>query len=76
VLSSCLALPDAGQSTSADTIREVYADVSIGVSAVRGGCGALAEYLNQVVDHRSRQGLRHELGFLLAVVIAATASRT
>lgn len=72
--SSCLAPPEAGQSTSAGTTREVYADVSIGVSAVRGGCGALAEYLNQVVDHRSRQGLRHELGFLLAVVIAATAS--
>jgi predicted transposase YbfD/YdcC len=74
VPSSCLAPPDAGQLSSVDTTREVYADVSIGVSAVRAGCGALAEYLNQVVDHRSRQGLRHELGFLLAVVIAATAS--
>jgi predicted transposase YbfD/YdcC len=74
VPSSCLAPPDAGQSSSVDTTREVYADVSIGVRAVRAGCGALAEYLNQVVDHRSRQGLRHELGFLLAVVIAATAS--
>lgn len=72
--SSCLALPDAGQSTSADTTREGCADASMGVSAVRGGRGSLAEYLNQVVDHRSRQGLRHELGFLLAVVIAATAS--
>lgn len=43
------------------------------VTAVRGACGALAEYLDQVVDHRSRQGLRYELGFLLAVVVAATA---
>jgi hypothetical protein len=40
---------------------------------VRAGRGALVEYLDQVVDHRSRQGLRYELGFLLAVVVAATA---
>jgi hypothetical protein len=73
VLSSCLATPVAGQSIPADTTREVYGDVPSGVSAVRADCGALVEYLNQVVDHRSRQGLRHELGFLLAVVIAATA---
>jgi predicted transposase YbfD/YdcC len=31
------------------------------------------EYLDQVADHRSRRGLRYELGFLLAVVVAATA---
>ena len=73
MLSSCLATPVAGQSIPADTTREVYGDVPSGVSAVRADCGALVEYLNQVVDHRSRQGLRHELGFLLAVVIAATA---
>ena len=73
MLSSCLATPVAGQSIPADTIREVYGDVPSGVSAVRAHCGALVEYLDQVIDHRSRQGLRHELGFLLAMVIAATA---
>lgn len=71
--SSCLATPVAGEAIPADTTREVYGAVPNGVTAVRADCGALAEYLDQVVDHRSRQGLRHELGFLLAVVIAATA---
>ncbi|MGH3923642.1 MAG: transposase family protein, partial [Pseudonocardiaceae bacterium] len=37
------------------------------------GYGALVAYLDRVVDHRSRQGLRYELGFALAVVVAATA---
>jgi DDE_Tnp_1-associated len=72
VLSSCLATPVAGQSLVADATREVYVDLPGGASAIHTGCGALVEYLDQVVDHRSRQGLRHELGFLLAVVIAAT----
>lgn len=71
--SSCLAPPVAGQSIPADTTQEVYAEVPDGGTAVRAGCRALAEYLDQVVDHRSRQGLRYELGFLLAVIIAATA---
>jgi hypothetical protein len=31
------------------------------------------EYLDRVADHRSRRGRRYELGFLLAVVVAATA---
>jgi hypothetical protein len=31
------------------------------------------EYLVRVADHRSRRGRRYELGFLLAVVVAATA---
>jgi len=40
---------------------------------IRAAKGSLAEYLGRVVDHRSRQGLRYELGLLLAVVMAATA---
>lgn len=63
--SSCLAPPVAG--------RPVIGDVSGEFSTIRAACGALAEYLDQVVDHQSRQGLRYELGFLLAVVVAATA---
>jgi predicted transposase YbfD/YdcC len=70
---SCLVETIAGQSLLANTTREVHAEVAIDGKAVRAGCGALVEYLDQVVDHRSRQGLRYELGFLLAVVIAATA---
>ncbi|MCA1675385.1 MAG: ISAs1 family transposase [Actinobacteria bacterium] len=63
--SSCLAPPVSDQ-TLAQDIAGAFA-------AVRGGAGALTEYLDQVVDHRSRQGLRYELGFLLGVVVAATA---
>ena len=37
-----------------------------------GDSGHWLKYLDQVVDHQSRQGLRCELGFLLAVVVAAT----
>ena len=63
--SSCLAPPVADQTLAQD--------IAGAVAAVRTECGALAEYLDQVVDHRSRQGLRYELGFLLGVVVAATA---
>jgi len=54
--SSCIAPPVAGQCVAED-VAGVFA-------VVREGCGALAEYLDQVVDHRSRQGLRYKLGFL------------
>lgn len=67
--SSCLASPVSGQSVAEDVSDGVPGDLA----AVRDGCSALAECLDQVVDHRSRQGLRYELGFLLAVVVAATA---
>jgi len=65
VASSCLAPPVADQTLAQD--------IAGAVAAVRTECGALAEYLDQVVDHRSRPGLRYELGFLLGVVVAATA---
>ena len=71
--SSCLALPVAGQSVIEDITGLVPVDVAGAFAGGRAGCGALAEYLDQVVDRRSRQGLRYELGFLLAVVMAATA---
>ena len=71
--SSCLALPVAGQSVIDDVTGLVPVDVAGAAAGGRARCGALAEYLDQVVDHRSRQGLRYELGFLLAVVVAATA---
>ena len=63
--SSCLAPPVADQTLAQD--------IAGAVAAVRTECGALAEYLDQVVDHRSRQGLRYELGFLLGVVVAVAA---
>ncbi len=66
---SCPAPPVAGQSVTVEVTGVVPGDLT----AVRAGRGALAEYLDQVVDYRSRQGLRYELGFLLAVVVAATA---
>lgn len=59
--SSCLVAPASAQSGVLDS------------DLVRAGRGALGEYLNRVPDHRSRQGLRYELGFLLAVVVAAMA---
>lgn len=71
--SSCLVPPIADQSVIEDVAEIVSGDVGGAWSAVRGGCGSLAECLDQVADHRSRQGLRYELGFLLAVVVAATA---
>jgi predicted transposase YbfD/YdcC len=71
---SCLLPPVVGQSIPADSTREGgVGEALVDVAAVRVGSGALAQYLERVVDHRSRQGLRHELGFLLGVVIAATA---
>ncbi|MGH3922974.1 MAG: ISAs1 family transposase [Pseudonocardiaceae bacterium] len=71
---SCLAQPAAGQQFITENHAEpVGGDAGGDLRAVRAGCGALAEYLNQIVDHRSRQGLRYQLGFLLAVVVAATA---
>ena len=71
---SCPVLPAAGQQFIPEGHAE-YAGADSGgeLTAVRAGYGALIEYLDQVVDHRSRQGLRYELGFLLAVVVAATA---
>jgi DDE_Tnp_1-associated len=72
VSSSCLAPPDAGQSATEDVTGLVPVDVAGALAGVRARCGTLAEYLDQVVDHRSRQGLRYDLGFLLAVVVAAT----
>lgn len=72
--SSCLVRPAAGQRFITENHTEpVGGDEGGDLGAVRAGCRALAEHLNQVVDHRSRQGLRYELGFLLAVVVAATA---
>jgi predicted transposase YbfD/YdcC len=73
VPSSCLVGPVADQSIPADSTHEIGGEVLGGVAGVRVGRGALADYLDQIVDHRSRQGLRYELGFLLAVVVAATA---
>ncbi len=73
VPSSCLVAPVADQSIPADSTHEVGGEVLGEVAGLRVGRGALADYLDQIVDHRSRQGLRYELGFLLAVVIAATA---
>ena len=71
---SCPAPPAAGQQFIPENHAE-YAGADFGgeLTAVRAGYGALIEYLDQVVDHRSRQGLRYELGFLLGVVTAATA---
>ena len=71
---SCPVPPAAGQQFIPEGHAE-YAGADSGgeLTAVRGGHGALIEYLDQVVDHRSRQGLRYELGFLLGVVVAATA---
>ena len=70
---SCLVPPVAGQSVSGQVGREDTEDALGDLGAVRAACGALAGYLDQVVDHRSRQGLRHELGYVLAVAAAATA---
>ena len=74
MLSSCPVPPAAGQRFITENHAE-YAGGDCGgeLTAVRAGHGALIKYLDQVVDHRSRQGLRYELGFLLAVVVAATA---
>jgi hypothetical protein len=74
VLSSCPAPPAAGQQfITENRTGSAGGDCGGDLTAVRAGHGALIEYLDQVVDHRSRQGLRYELGFLLAVVVAATA---
>ncbi|MGH3999700.1 MAG: transposase family protein, partial [Pseudonocardiaceae bacterium] len=71
--SSCLAPPAAGQQRiTEDGVEHAIGDAGA-AATVGAGCGALGEYLDQVVDHRSRQGLRYELGFLLAVVVATTA---
>jgi predicted transposase YbfD/YdcC len=61
VTPSCLVPPVADQPVAGE------------VAAVRAGCGALIDCLGEVADHRSRRGLRYELGFLLAVVVAASA---
>ncbi len=67
--SSCLAAPGAGHHSDRETpIGHTIEDAVVGA-----GFDTLAQYLNRVVDHRSRRGLRYELGFLLAVVVAATA---
>jgi predicted transposase YbfD/YdcC len=73
VPSSCPAPP-----VFAQPVTEHLTDLAVGavaatVAAVRDRGGALAQYLDQVSDHRSRQGLRYELGFLLGVTVAATA---
>ena len=74
MLSSCPAPPAAGQQfITENRTGSAGGDCGGDLTAVRAGHGALIEYLDQVVDHRSRQGLRYELGFLLAVVVAATA---
>lgn len=71
--SSCLVPSAVGQQpVTEDRVEHAIGDAGA-AGIVGGGCGALGEYLDQVVDHRSRQGLRYELGFLLAVVTAATA---
>jgi hypothetical protein len=62
VPSSCLALPVSGQSVVEDVTGVVPVDVAGAIAGVRTGCGALAEYLDRVAGHRSRQGLRYELG--------------
>lgn len=71
--SSCCVPPVAGQPGAAQVPRDLTEGILGNFGAVRAACGALAEYLDQVLDHRSRQGLRHELGYVLAVVVAATA---
>ena len=71
---SCPVSPAAGQQFITENHAEYAGGDSGGeLTAVRAGHGALIKYLDQVVDHRSRQGLRYELGFLLGVVTAATA---
>ena len=71
---SCPVPPAAGQQfITEDRTGSAGGDCGGDLTAVRAGYGALIEYLDQVVDHRSRQGLRYELGFLLGVVTAATA---
>ncbi|MGH3833103.1 MAG: transposase family protein [Pseudonocardiaceae bacterium] len=72
--SSCPVRPASGQRFITENHPEPVGGGAGGdLGTVHAGCRTLAEYLNQVVDHRSRQGLRYELGFLLAVVVAATA---
>ncbi|MGH3833611.1 MAG: ISAs1 family transposase, partial [Pseudonocardiaceae bacterium] len=71
--SSCLVPPAAGQRRAIENRVEHTIEDAGAEATVRAEYGALGEYLGQVVDHRSRQGLRYELGFLLAVVVAATA---
>ena len=74
MLSSCPVRPAGGQQfITENRTGSAGGDFAGDLTAVRAGYGALIEYLDQVVDHRSRQGLRYELGFLLAVVVAATA---
>jgi hypothetical protein len=73
VSSSCLVPPVTDQSVTEEVAGVVSGDVDGAFAAVRGRRGSLAECLDQVADHRSRQGLRYELRFLLAVVVAATA---
>lgn len=65
---SCLVPPAAGQSVAGHFLGEVTEDVLGDLGAIRAACGALAEYLDQFVDHRSRQGLRHERGYVMAAV--------
>ena len=76
MLSSCLVSPVADQSVTENVAGVVSGDGGGAFTAVHGGCGSLAECLDQVVDHRSRQGLRYELGFLLAVVVAVVVAAT
>ena len=72
--SSCLVHPVAGrQFITENRPGHVVGGAGGDLRAVHAGCRAPAEYLNQVVDHRSRQGLCYESGFLSAVVVAATA---
>ncbi len=71
--SSCLVLPAVAQDPGGDDCVEHTIGGADADGVIRAAEGSLAEYLDRVVDHRSRQGLRYELGFLLAVVVAATA---
>jgi hypothetical protein len=71
VPSSCRVPPVASQPVSGQVVREVTDD-ALGTSVlfVRR---VVAEYLDQAVDHRSRQRLHYELEYVLAMVVAATA---
>lgn len=73
---SCLVPAAAGHhpdpADPADGVEQSIAGA--GIDGLFGaGEAVLAEYLGRVVDHRSRRGRRYELGFLLALVTAATA---
>jgi hypothetical protein len=53
-LATLLAPPVAGSSVTGNVTED-------GAGAFVAGYAALAEYLDQIVDHQSRQGLRYEL---------------